>query len=65
MAKTFTQRFDVALEKLQAVADAAVDNDMDAQSEKITEFIEKLRDEVDFNEANDDDAANAATEDQD
>jgi hypothetical protein len=58
---TLTKQLDAALDKLQAVADAAVDADMDAQAEKIGEFVEQLR-EIDFNE-NDEEGADASTED--
>lgn len=50
---TLTKQLDAALDKLQAVADAAADADMDLQSEKITEYIESLR-EIDFVEENED-----------
>jgi hypothetical protein len=46
-----TKQLDAALDKLQQVQDAAADADMDAQAEKIGEFIESLR-EINFNEEN-------------
>lgn len=49
---TLTKRLDDAMEKLQDIHDAAIDEAKELQAEQIEELIDRLR-EVDFSEAND------------
>ena len=61
MAQTLTAQLDVAIDKLQDVHDAAIDEDKDEAATKLEEAIEALR-EIDFSNGEDDDEAGSITD---